>query len=384
MSGPASKDLEGLLVVALEHAVAAPFCTSRLADAGARVIKIERRGGDFARAYDDVVNGGSSYFIWLNRGKESIELDIKSAADHKLLTAMVARADVFVQNLGLGAAARAGFGSADLRRRHPRLITCDISGYGDSGPYAPMRAYDLLVQAESGLCSITGGPNEPGRVGISVCDIATGATAFGAVLQALYKRERSGEGSAVKTSLFETITDWLNVPYLHQAYGGQAPKRVGIRHPSVAPYGVFDFADGAQVVIAIQNEREWKRLCDGVLQKPQMADDPRFTPNYNRVKNFDAVDREIRGVFGALTREEGLARLQSSDIAFAGLNTMADLVGHGQLRTTRVATPHGEINIIAPPVRSDDGGGDDADAGLRPVPALGEHSAAIRKEFAGG
>ncbi len=370
-------DLEGVLVVALEHAVAAPFCTSRLADAGARVIKVERPGGDFARNYDDVVRGGSAYFVWLNRGKESLEINLKDEADHRLLERIVMKADVFVQNFGVGAAARAGFGSADLRRRYPRLITCDISGYGDDGPYSGMRAYDLLVQAESGLSSITGGPNEPGRVGISICDIATGATAFGAVMQALYKRERTGEGSSLKTSLFETITDWLNVPYLHQVYGGHAPERVGIRHPSIAPYGIYDLADGSQIVIAIQNEREWARLCRGVLEMPAMAEDPEFSPNTNRVKNFDALDRTMRLVLGKLQRKDALKRLRDSDIAFAGLNGMADLQGHGQLRTAEVETPEGLVTIVAPPVRID---GKTEDI-LRPVPALGEHTQAIRAEF---
>lgn len=374
-----STDLEGVLVVALEHAVAAPFCTARMADAGARVIKIERPGGDFARNYDDVVQGGSSYFIWLNRGKQSIELDLKDEADHRLLQRLVAAADIFVQNLGAGAAARAGFGSAELRQKYPRLITCDISGYGDTGPYAAMKAYDLLVQAESGLSSITGGPNEAGRVGISICDVATGATAYGAIMQALYRRERTGKGASLKTSLFETITDWLNVPYLHQAYGGRAPARVGIRHPSVAPYGVYDLADGKQMVIAIQNEREWARLCEGVLRRPDMVSDPKFSSNVARVKNFDALDEIVRAVFGALDRPAADRLLRDADIAFAGLNNMADLVEHGQLRTAGVDTQFGHVDIIAPPVRVDDAPVE----ALQPVPALGEHSAAIREEFGG-
>lgn len=371
-------DLDGVCVVALEHAVAAPFCTSRLADVGARVIKIERPGGDFARYYDDVVHGGSAYFVWLNRGKESLQLNIKDPADHALLQRIVAQADVFVQNLGVGAAERAGFGSADLRARYPRLITCDITGYGDDGPYSQLRAYDLLVQAESGLSSITGAPAEPGRVGISICDIATGATAFGAVMQALYKRERTGQGSSIKTSLFETITDWLNVPYLHQVHTGQSPQRVGIRHPSIAPYGVYDLGDGSQVVIAIQNEREWARLCEGVLHRPDMAEDPQFSPNTSRVKNFDTLDRIMRGVFGGLDRATATERLSDSDVAFAGLNTMADLQHHRQLRTSRVQTPEGMISLIAPPVRVDG----DAKPELRHVPDLGQHTDALRAEFA--
>ena len=355
------------LVVALEHAVAAPFCTSRLADAGARVIKIERPGGDFARNYDDVVNGESSYFVWLNRGKESLEIDIKDATNHRLLDRIVAKADVFVQNLGVGAAARAGFGSSDLRARHPKLITCDISGYGEDGPFAGMRAYDLLVQAESGLSSITGGPSEPGRVGISICDIATGATAHAAILQALFKRQRTGQGTALATSLFATITDWLNVPYLHQAYSGQSPERVGIRHPSVAPYGVYDLSDRGQIVIAIQNEREWARFCVTVLQQKDLAADPAYDSNIKRVKNFAALDRQLRSTFGSLTRSEAESRLRAADIAHAGLNGMADLVSHPQLRVAEAQTPQGSVSMVAPPVRVDD----QRIRKLRAVPKLG-------------
>jgi CoA-transferase family III len=240
--------LQGVLVIALEHAVAAPFCSSRLADAGARVIKVERAEGDFARGYDHVVHGESAYFVWLNRGKESIVLDIKDPRDVSLLQRMAARADVFIQNLAAGAAERAGFGAAELRRKHPRLITCDISGYGDVGPYRDMKAYDLLIQCESGLASITGVPERPGRVGVSVADIACGMYAHAGILEALYHRERSGEGSAIAVSLFDCLADWMTVPLLHYEYGGKAPERVGLKHPSIAPYGAFATADGKQVV----------------------------------------------------------------------------------------------------------------------------------------
>ena len=260
--------LEGILVVALEHAVAAPFCSSRLADAGARVIKIERPEGDFARAYDHVVHGESAYFVWLNRGKELIVLDIKDPGDAALLQRMTARADVFIQNLAAGAAERAGFGSAALRRRYPRLITCEISGYGDEGPYRDMKAYDLLIQCEAGLASITGVPERPGRVGVSVADIACGMYAHAGILQALFQRERTGEGSAIAVSLFDSLADWMTVPLLHYDYGGKAPERVGLRHPSIAPYGAFVTADGKQVVISIQNEREWRNLCQASTGAP--------------------------------------------------------------------------------------------------------------------
>ncbi len=278
-----TQDLEGVLVVGLEHAVAAPFCTAQLADAGARVIKVERPEGDFARGYDTVVKGGSAYFVWLNRGKESIALDLRDPADKALLERIVARADVFVQNLGPGQAARLGFGAADLAARHPRLVTCDISGYGEAGPYAGMKAYDLLVQAETGLCSITGAPEAPGRVGISLADVATGATAHGAILRALYRRERTGRGAVLKTSLFDTLADWMSVPLLHQVYGGKAPPRVGIRHPSIAPYGAYALGDGSQIVISIQNEREWVRFCAAILDEPALATNPRFATMTARV-----------------------------------------------------------------------------------------------------
>ncbi|MDP6787060.1 MAG: CoA transferase, partial [Rhodospirillales bacterium] len=252
--------LKGLLVIAVEQAVAAPYCSSRLADAGARVIKVERPEGDFARGYDRVVHGESAYFVWLNRGKESIALDLKDAADRALLARMVGRADVFIQNLAPGAAGRLGFASDALRARHPALVTCDISGYGEEGPYAEMKAYDLLVQAESGLASVTGRPEGPGRVGVSVSDVGAGMYAQAAILEALIERGRTGSGKGIQVSLFDAMADWMTVPLLHQVYGGKAPARVGLAHPSIAPYGVYAAADG-EVVIAIQNQREWRNFC---------------------------------------------------------------------------------------------------------------------------
>ena len=372
-----SRPLEGLLVVALEQAVAAPYCSSRLADAGARVIKIERAEGDFARGYDRVVHGESAYFVWLNRGKESIVLDIKDPADSALLTAMVAEADVFIQNLAPGAAGRAGFGSAELRARHPGLVTVDISGYGDSGPYAEMKAYDLLVQAETGLAGITGAPQEPGRVGVSVCDIAAGMYAHQAVLEALIARGRGGQGRAIAVSLFDGMADWMTVPLLHQVYGGRAPTRVGLNHPSVSPYGAYACGDGSAVLISIQNEREWTRFCAEVLDQPALAEDPRFRDNTARVENRPDLNREIDAVFSTRDRAAVIAGLRAARIAYGSLNTVADLADHPQLRRAVVDSPSGPVDLVAPPPRVADDGG----ARLGPVPGLGEHGEALRREF---
>lgn len=372
-----SRPLEGLLVVALEQAVAAPYCSSRLADAGARVIKIERAEGDFARGYDRVVHGESAYFVWLNRGKESIVLDIKDPADSALLTAMVAEADVFIQNLAPGAAGRAGFGSAELRARHPGLVTVDISGYGDSGPYAEMKAYDLLVQAETGLAGITGVPQEPGRVGVSVCDIAAGMYAHQAVLEALIARGRGGQGRAIAVSLFDGMADWMTVPLLHQVYGGRAPTRVGLNHPSVSPYGAYACGDGSAVLISIQNEREWTRFCAEVLDQPALAEDPRFHDNTARVENRPDLNREIDAVFSTRDRAAVIAGLRAARIAYGSLNTVADLADHPQLRRAVVDSPSGPVDLVAPPPRVADDGG----ARLGPVPGLGEHGEALRREF---
>jgi crotonobetainyl-CoA:carnitine CoA-transferase CaiB-like acyl-CoA transferase len=377
MSKSPAKPLGGLLVVSLEQAVAAPYCSSRLADAGARVIKLERAEGDFARGYDRVVHGESAYFVWLNRGKESIAVDLKQPEDLALVKRMLAEADVFIQNLAPGAAGRLGLGHEALRKAHPRLITCDISGYGESGPYAEMKAYDLLVQAESGLASITGRPEGPGRVGVSVCDIACGMYAYQAVLEALLRRGRTGEGSALATSLFSGMADWMTVPLLHQDYGPGAPKRVGLNHPSIAPYGVYACKGGEEVVFSIQNEREWKRLVEEVLQRPEMLADARFADNTARVANRPALDAIIDEVFGALEREELTRRLFAAAIAYGAVNTPADLSAHPQLHRVTVETPSGPVNLVAPPVEVR---GSDFDLGA--VPALDQHGAALRREFA--
>ncbi|MDB5687889.1 MAG: carnitine dehydratase, partial [Rhizorhabdus sp.] len=327
-----ARALEGILVVALEQAVAAPFCTQRLADAGARVIKIERAEGDFARGYDHVVHGESAYFVWLNHGKQSIILDIKRPDDAALLETMLAKADIFVQNLAPGATARAGFGSADLRARHPRLITCDISGYGQDGPARDMKAYDFLIQCEAGLAAVTGTPDGPGRVGVSVADIGCGMNAHAAILQALYERTVTGKGRGIAVSLFDGLADWMAVPLLHHDYGGKAPARVGLKHPSIAPYGAFACGDRKAVVISIQNEREWKILCMQVLDNPELAADPRFVSNALRVANRSALDGTVGEVFAGLDHEEAVRRLAAAKIAFASVNEVADLSAHGQLR----------------------------------------------------
>ncbi|MCX7354341.1 MAG: CaiB/BaiF CoA-transferase family protein [Alphaproteobacteria bacterium] len=368
--------LEGMLVVSLEQAVAAPFLSSRLGEAGARVIKIERPEGDFARGYDKAVKGQSSYFVWLNRGKESIILDIKRTDDADLLRRMIAKADIFIQNLAPGAAARAGFGAEELRRAHPRLITCDISGYGEEGPYAEMKAYDLLVQAESGLASITGTADGPGRVGVSLVDIAAGMYALAGVYRALIARGRTGEGASLKISLFDAIADWMTVPLLHHDYGGKAPKRVGLNHPSLAPYGLYETADGP-VVFGIQNEREWATFCTSVLEQPALAEDATFKGNNARVQNRPALDKTIGAVFAKLTRAEVVARLRKAKIAYGVLNSVADFSKHPQLRRQSGKTPGGPVDFVAPPVHVM---GEGTEYGR--VPALGEHTDAIRREFA--
>ena len=365
-----------ILVVSLEQAVAAPFCSNRLAQAGARVIKVERAEGDFARAYDDVVHGESAYFVWLNQGKESLVADIKDSADVELLHRVLSRADVFIQNLAPGAAARAGFGSDELCRRYPRLVCCDISGYGDSGDYSRMKAYDLLVQCESGMASITGTPDAPGRIGVSACDINCGQQAYAAILEALIERESSGHGQTVKVSLFDGMAEWLAVPLLHYDYAGKIQARVGINHATISPYGAYRCGDGKDIVIAIQNEREWVRFCEQVLGDASLAADPRLDCNVTRVDNRAYVDELIDGVFSRLDRDAVIERLRAAGIAYGRLNDMAGLASHPQLRRVTVATPSGDADVVA--VAAIRGGQTDRRAR---VPALGEHSRALRDEF---
>ena len=342
--------LEGLTVVAVEQAVAAPFATARLADAGARVIKIERPEGDFARGYDDAANGLSSYFVWLNRGKESVALDLTSDAGKAALTQLIDGADVLVQNLKPGALARLGFSPERLARDWPRLITCSISGYGEDGPMAARKAYDLLIQAESGLSSITGGPDGPARVGVSIVDIATGATAHAAILEALIGRGITGRGTAISVSMFDVMADWLTVPLMnHEA--GRSPQRLGLAHPSIAPYGVFTTADGVAILMSIQSDREFASLARGFLDDPAMAADPRFATNVARVRHRAETDAAVAAAFARRTGAEAVAALTAADVAFAAVNDMAGLAAHPQLRRITVETPVGPVrrSAIRPP-----------------------------------
>jgi len=368
--------LDGLLVLSLEQAVAAPYCSSRLADAGARVIKIERPEGDFARGYDAAVQGLSSYFVWLNRGKESLVADLKDPADAALLHRILARTDVFIQNLAPGAAERAGFGSAALRARHPRLITMDITGYGTGHDYAEMKAYDLLVQAESGVASITGHPAGPGRIGVSACDIACGMSAHAAVLEALIGRGVTGQGRGLACSLFDGMADWMTVPLLYTEGTGRIPARLGLAHPSICPYGAFDTSDSALVLISIQNEREWANFCAVFLGEPGLASAPGFDSNNARVANRPAVDGHIAAAFRRLSRNAAAERLRAANVAYGFVNDVPALARHPALRRTPVQTSEGLVQLVVPPVIQDGHA-----PTLGPVPSIGEHSAMIRHEF---
>jgi crotonobetainyl-CoA:carnitine CoA-transferase CaiB-like acyl-CoA transferase len=371
------KALEGITVVAVEQAVAAPYASSRLADAGARVIKVERPEGDFARNYDKLVRGQSAYFVWLNRGKESICLDLTSEDDRSILDAMIAEADVFIQNLKPGNIAKYGFGSADLRQRFPKLITCDISGFGDGGTLSHLKAYDLIVQAETGLCSITGTSHGPARVGVSVCDISAGMTALNAILQALYHRERTGEGTSIQVSLFDAIADWMNVPVLQFDYSGYHTARAGVNHPSLAPYGAYRCSDGKDLIFSVQNDREWVNLCAKLLKQPDLTRRPGFADNMERLGNRAALDQLIVEHFEQLTSQEAMRELEAAGLAYGRLNQVGDVSQHPHLRRVTVSTPSGEIEVIAPAAIFDA----DKTPVFRPVPALGAHSEALRDEF---
>jgi itaconate CoA-transferase len=441
--------LSGLLVVSLEQAVAAPMCTCRLADAGARVIKVERPEGDFARYYDKLAvphattaattaatgskraapaspppftgegqgggmqkdscvdahplptpppqagegadrareqekrsaesgEGQSAYFVWLNRGKESLVLDLAREQDKALLAAIIAKADVFVQNLKPGAIAKLGFPLEKLRRAHPRLVICSISGYGEAGPYAKRKAYDMLAQAESGLASVTGGPEAPARVGVSVCDIAAGMNAYEAILEALLAREKTGEGAVISISMFDAMADWMAVPLI-QYEGGAPPKRMGLAHTSIAPYGAFKTRDGADILISIQSDREWRVLAEKVLGDKALAADPAFATNVERVKRRAETDARVAAVFGATDEAALTQKLEAADIAFARVNATGDLAVHPQLSRIEVATPSGVVTYPAPPARSDG-----AERRYGAVPSLGEHTAKIWAEFMPG
>jgi crotonobetainyl-CoA:carnitine CoA-transferase CaiB-like acyl-CoA transferase len=373
--------LAGVTVVGLEQAVAAPFATRQLADLGARVIKVERPGsGDFARAYDETVHGQSSHFVWLNRNKESIALDVKAPADRAVLGALLAKADVFVQNLAPGAAGRLGLDAETLRAEHPRLIVCSISGYGSSGPYRAKKAYDLLVQREAGVVSVTGTPEAPAKAGIPVADIAAGMYAYSGVLSALYERERTGEGSAFEVSMLDALGEWAGFPYFYANYGGSEPPRNGAKHAAISPYGPYTTRDGTTVFIGVQNEREWASLCEKVLHTPELATDPRFDRNSSRV----ARDAELTGIIEAAlsgsTASDVQELLDAAGIANARMRTMTEFAEHPQLaareRWGSVGTPAGPVSALLPPIEVPG-----RTPRLDPVPALGEHTAAILAEL---
>lgn len=375
------RPLEGVTILSLEQAVAAPFATRQLADLGARVIKIERPGvGDFARGYDATVRGESSHFVWLNRSKESLTLDVKRPAAAEVLRRLLDQADVFVQNLAPGATGRLGLSAQSLREAYPRLVVCEISGYGSTGPYRDRKAYDLLVQAEAGLLSITGTPDELVKVGISVADIAAGMYAYSGILTALLMRHRTGEGTLVEVSMLEALSEWMGYPLYYGVYGGTPPARAGARHAVIAPYGPFAGGDGEVVYLGIQNEREWQAFCVGVLDQPDLATDPRFVSNAERVQHREALDAEIEAVFGGMTTTEILERLESARIANARLRTVQQLSDHPQLaareRWRDIDTPAGSIRATLPPASIDG-----VVPVMAPVPALGAHTDAILDEL---
>jgi itaconate CoA-transferase len=373
--------LEGITVVSLEQAVAAPFATRQLADLGARVIKVERPDtGDFARSYDTRVKGLSSHFVWLNRSKESLALDLKKEAAREVLDRLLERANVFVQNLAPGATGRLGLGTEALRERHPRLIVCDVSGYGASGPYRDKKAYDLLVQCEAGLVSITGTQETPSKAGIAVADIAAGMYAYSGILAALFRRERTGEGAAIEVSLFEALAEWMGFPAYYAMYGGEEPARSGASHASIAPYGPFACAGGEIVFLGIQNEREWERFCEDVLERPGLAEDQRFSSNSDRLTNRDALDEEIEETFGSLEAERAIVKLERAGIANARLRSVREFLDHPQLharyRWREVGSPAGPIHALLPP-----GLPADAEPVMAKIPEVGEHNASILSEL---
>lgn len=370
------KPLDGILVIALEQAVAAPYCSSRLADAGARVIKIERPEGDFARGYDKTVHGESSYWVWINRGKESISLNLKNESDLSLMKSMISEADVLIQNLAPGATERLGLGSESLRKEFPKLITCDISGYGDVGKFFGLKAYDLLVQAESGLVAVSGAPGEWGRIGVSVCDITAGMNALIGIQQALIYRSKTGIGTGVKVSLFGSAAELMSVPYLQARYGGKAPERVGLKHPSIAPYGAFTCADGREIVISIQNEREWTDFCRIVLKRPDLLEDHRCQGNAARVQHRDFVDGTVSEIFDSVPSGEMIDRLTEAQTAFGQINSVYDLISHPQLHTKPMNVQGREIQIPAAPWAT----AWDADH-YNEAPSLNANGSEIREEF---
>lgn len=377
MSKSTSRPLDGITVVTLEHAIAAPFCTRQLADLGARVIKVERPGtGDFARAYDERVNGLASHFVWTNRSKESLTLDVKHPDAAQVLAQLLQSADVLVQNLAPGAAARLGLSFEALHTTHPRLIVCDISGYGNDGPYRDKKAYDLLIQSESGFLSVTGSPDEPAKAGCSIADIAAGMYAYTNILAALIQRGKTGEGSHIDVSMLESMVEWMNYPLYYAYDGAPPPPRAGAAHATIYPYGPFPSGDGRTVMLGLQNEREWGAFCQTVLQQPALTTDERFASNSKRVAHRDALRALITEVFAGLTAEQLVQRLEQAQIANANVNDMQAVWDHPQLqargRWTLVDTPSGKVPALLPP-----GHTDAYSPRMDAVPALGQHTDAI-------
>ncbi len=375
------RPLEGIIVVSLEHAVAAPFATRQLADLGARVIKVERPGiGDFARQYDTRVNGQASYFVWANRSKESLALDVKHVDAAKVLKSLIAKADVLVQNLAPGAAGRLGLSYEALKVENPRLIVCNISGYGDDGPDCARKAYDLLIQAEAGFLSVTGTPDTPSKAGISIADISAGMYAYSNILAALIQRGKTGEGTSIDISMLESMVEWMGYPLYYAYDGAQPPGRNGASHATIYPYGLFETGDGKSVLMGLQNEREWCSFCDKVLKDPDLKDDPMFKSNAGRAENKDALRKIILKAFSELDVDQIVARLDVAGIANARMNTMQDVWEHAQLRARNrwvdVDTPAGPVPALLPP-----GGNDTFSPRMDPVPALGEHSRTILSEL---
>ncbi|MGH7083669.1 MAG: CaiB/BaiF CoA transferase family protein [Acetobacteraceae bacterium] len=375
------RPLDGILVVTLEHAIAAPFATRQLADLGARVIKVERPGaGDFARSYDNRVRGLASHFVWCNRSKESLTLDVKHEGAPAILSRLLAMADILVQNLAPGAAARLGLSEQTLRPLHPRMILCDISGYGPDGPYRDRKAYDLLIQSEAGLLSVTGTPEQPSKSGISIADIAAGMYAYSGILTALLSRAATGRGSHVEVSMLEALGEWMNFPLYYSFEGQPPPPRTGAAHATIYPYGPFTAADGRTVMLGLQNEREWSKFCEVVLLRPDLAHDPRFDSNGRRAANLGSLAPIISGIVSALTGDELAARLDRAGIANARVNDMAELWAHPQLaarhRWQKIDSPAGELPALLPPANSDRFA-----PRMGPVPALGEHTGAILSEL---
>jgi itaconate CoA-transferase len=373
--------LDGITVIALEHAVAAPFATRQLADLGARVIKIERpEVGDFARHYDETVNGMSSHFVWLNRSKESLTLNLKHARAAEILERLLERADILIQNLAPGATRRIGLGADSVRPKYPRLIVCDLSGYGENGPYASKKAYDLLVQAEAGVLSVTGTDDTPSKVGIAVADIATGMYAYAGILTALYQREKSGKGTCIEVTMFEALAEWMGYPLYYTHFGGAAPARTGPDHAAIVPYGCYQTGDGKSIMLGLQNDREWAVFCEKVLLEPELAQDRRYNSNSRRVARRSEMDALIAKVFSTLATEQVIERLDAAGIANGRMNSPDEVWEHPQLqardRWREMNSPVGPLATLLPPLTMPD-----FEPRIDPVPALGEHTDRILREF---